>query len=89
MLVEIHPLVHYCRIMAVILLRPCLVSLSMPQMPNGFQQVFEDFTVFASDYAAFIHGCDRCRMLRWMWVECNVGILDQDLRAWQWFYRST
>lgn len=41
-------------------------------------QVFEEFTVFASDYAAFIHACDRCRLVNWKWVECTYGILDQD-----------
>jgi len=41
-------------------------------------QVFEEFTVFASDYVAFIHACDRCRFLNWKWVECTYGIMDQD-----------
>ena len=41
-------------------------------------QVFEDFRVFASDYVAFVHACDRCRLVNWKWVECTYGILDQD-----------
>lgn len=56
----------------------CSTALLMPTLRNGDSKVFEEFTVFASDYVAFIHACDRCRFLNWKWVECTYGIMDQD-----------
>ncbi|CAJ1390807.1 unnamed protein product [Effrenium voratum] len=56
----------------------CTYGLLVVELREGETKVFDQFTVFASDYGAYVHGCDRCRLVNWAWVECNMGIFDKD-----------